>query len=53
MKHQKFTTVRIAEPEHRAIKELAAKEGRVLSYVLAQAIRQYVESRKQSQEQAA
>jgi hypothetical protein len=41
-------TVKIGMPEYKAIKALAAKEGRHLQYVLTAAIRQYLESQKKA-----
>jgi hypothetical protein len=45
-------TVKIGEPEYKAIKALAIKRGRFIQFLLNEAIRQYLTTEK-SKEQAA
>jgi len=47
-----FTTVKLGKKEHDALKDLAKKRGQLLSYVVTQAIQQYLDSNNQSKQKA-
>jgi len=48
-----YRTVRLEKKDHEALKAIAKQNGQLITFLLSQAVRQFVASQSQSKSQAA